>query len=120
MEQPLLRCLILLASLLAAGAALGMGDPTRPPQGYYAGSGAGSGATDGEGLVLQSVIISDARRSAIISGEYVLIGGKVAGARLVKVSETEVVLLQGASRRTLRLYPGVDKRPPASPAAGKR
>ncbi len=65
--------------------------------------------------MLQSVIISDTSRSAIISGEHVMLGGKVGPARLVKVSETAVVLLTGDSRRTLKLFPDVHKR-----AAGAR
>jgi hypothetical protein len=69
------------------------------------------------------VLISQSERLAIISGELVAIGGKVAGGRLVKVSETEVVLQQGAARKTLKLYPGVDKRElgaQSAHAAGKR
>jgi hypothetical protein len=64
--------------------------------------------------VLQSVLIHPDMRSAIISGEHVMLGQKVAGQRLVKVAETEVVLLNGAERRTLKLFPGVDKRPVVS------
>jgi hypothetical protein len=64
-----------------------------------------------KGLVLQSVLIHPDMRSAIISGEHVMLGQKVRGQRLVKVAETEVVLLNGAERRTLRLFPGVEKRP---------
>jgi hypothetical protein len=73
--------------------------------------------------VLQSVLISQTERLAIISGELVAIGGRVAGGRLVKVSETEVVVQQGAAHKTLKLFPGVDKREPgtlASHAAGKQ
>jgi hypothetical protein len=60
--------------------------------------------------VLQSVLIFPDTRSAIISGEHVLLGQKIGGQRLVKVGEAEVVLLNGASRRTLKLFPSVDKR----------
>jgi hypothetical protein len=98
--------------VLAAGTAVAMEDPTRPPPGFYALGASGAGGTGEEGPVLQSVLISEAGRLAIISGELVQLGGKVAGGRLVKVSETEVVLLQGAARKTLKLYPGVEKREP--------
>jgi len=60
--------------------------------------------------VLQSVIISEASRSAIISGQHIMLGGKIGPARLVKVSEAAVVLLTGGSRRTLKLFPDVQKR----------
>jgi hypothetical protein len=61
--------------------------------------------------VLQSVLIFPDFRSAIISGEHVSLGEKIGGQRLVRVSETEVVLLDGGIRRTLKLFPGVEKRP---------
>jgi len=75
------------------------------------GKGSGRPGEAKGGLVLQSVLIHPDMRSAIISGEHVMLGQKVGGERLVKVAETEVVLLNGAERHTLKLYPGVDKRP---------
>jgi MSHA biogenesis protein MshK len=103
---------------LAAGAhAQTLGDPTRPPAGQRGGGGPGRQAGDPAGLVLESVIISDAARSAIISGEHVMLGGKIGQARLVQVSEVAVVLLTGDSRRTLKLFPGVHKRPAGEPAS---
>jgi hypothetical protein len=107
---------VLLACALWAGVGAAMDDPTRPPTGFYS-SGATASASGDEGPVLQSVLISESERLAIISGQLVAIGSKVAGGRLVKVSETEVVLQQGAARRTLKLYPGVDKREPGTQSA---
>jgi MSHA biogenesis protein MshK len=100
-------------SILGATAAWaqGLSDPTRPPSGFYAGPGTARAGETGSALVLQSVLIYPDMRSAIISGEHVVLGQKVGTARLVRVAETEVVLLDGAERRTLRLFPGIDKRP---------
>ena len=56
-------------------------------------------------------------RSAIISGERLTLGEKIRGLRLVRIGETEVVLLEGGERRTLKLYPGAQKKPAA--AAGR-
>lgn len=109
-----IRALFGLAALWlgAYAQAQALGDPTRPPPGLRGGTGAGSGraASEPGGLVLQSVIISDSNRSAIISGQHVMLGGKIGPARLVKVSEAAVVLLTGDSRRTLKLFPDVQKR----------
>ena len=98
-----------IAFILAAssGAALPLDDPTRPPPGLR-GAG-GKRASSEDALVLQSVIISPANRSAIISGEHVMLGGRIGAARLVKVSEGAVVLLVGGNQRRLELYPGVQK-----------
>lgn len=110
---------LLAAAALGAGAAAAMGDPTRPPAGFYKAPGTGSGAGEG-GPVLQSVRISETGRLAIISGELVAVGGKTPAGRLVKVSETEVVLEQGATRRTLKLYPSAEKREPGAARSGER
>lgn len=82
-------------------------DPTRPPAGLGRSGPAKSTPAD---LVLQSVIISELGRAAIINGERVVLGAKVGAGRLVKVSESEVELLIGDERRTLALFPGVDMR----------
>jgi len=87
-----------------------LSDPTKPPVGFQGASQAPGSQRMG-GLVLQSVLISADSRSAIINGKHVMLGEKIGGLRLVGVTETEVLLLAGATRRTLKLLPGVDKRP---------
>lgn len=105
------------ALVAGAGWCQELSDPTKPPAGFYVGAGAGRPGENGD-LVLQSVLIFPDVRSAIISGEHVALGEKIGGLRLVKVSETEVVLLDGGIRRTLKLFPAVEKRP--SSGAGRR
>jgi MSHA biogenesis protein MshK len=108
--------LVVCALVLTAGTAFaqGLSDPTKPPAGLYGGAGAPRLGEAGDPLVLQSVLIYPDARSAIISGEHVWLGQKLdGGMRLVKVAETEVVLLDGAQRRTLKLFPGAEKRPVA-------
>lgn len=83
-----------------------MVDPTRPPAGLGVEGDAGApvGAP-----VLQSVMISSAVRAAIISGEVVRLGDKFGNARLVRISDNEVVLKEGSEEQVLKLYPGVQK-----------
>ena len=90
-----------------------LSDPTRPPAAFQSVGQLPAGPDRG-GLVLQSVLISPGSRSAIISGEHVMLGEKFRGVRLVRVAETEVVLLGGGTSRTLKLFPGVEKRPAGS------
>ena len=113
--QVALRVGLLVVGVGSTVSAPAMDDPTRPPAGFH--SGGAAAAAGQAGPVLQSVLISQSARLAIISGELVGVGGKVAGGRLVKVSETEVVLQQGTTRKTLKLYPGVDKHAPGTRAA---
>lgn len=97
--------------LAGAHAARALEDPTRPPPGFGRGVSRAPASAAAPDLVLQSVIISEAGRAAIINGARVALGARLGAARLVKVSESEVELLIGNARRKLALYPGVDKRP---------
>ena len=47
---------------------------------------------------------------AMISGQMVKVGDRVGEARVIKISETEVVLRNGKELETLKLFPGVEKR----------
>lgn len=105
-------------SKLAAAAALtcvcttlqaeALPDPTRPateflPSGGAAGS-AGQVPTD-DGL--RTILISPDRRSAVINGQQVPLGGKVGDERLMAVCEDSVVLQGADGRHEVSLYPGV-------------
>ncbi|HTH45683.1 MAG TPA: hypothetical protein VL528_11435 [Oxalicibacterium sp.] len=79
-------------------------DPTRPASALGQDIG---GAV--EGPVLQSVLIAPDRKVAIISGQAIALGGQYNGAKLVSVSETQVVLRNGSELQTLKLFPDVDK-----------
>ena len=104
---------IVLALMPAVALAQAMSDPTRPPTGY-AEADAGTAAS---GLVLQSVMISPTLKAVIINGEMVKLGGKFGSARLVKITESEVVLKDGEESQVLKLYPGVEKRAVEKPEA---
>ena len=109
MGLTLAMCAMWLAAV-AVGAE-GLADPTRPPAGFnLAVSGTKSMETVAP-LMLESVLIHPDARSAIISGERLTLGQKIRGLRLVRIGDTEVVLLDGGERRTLKLYPGVQKKP---------
>jgi MSHA biogenesis protein MshK len=84
-------------------------DPTRPPAELNA--VVGSPANIEDKWVLQSVLLSPSIKSAIIGGQTVDFGERYRGARLVKISETEVVLQTGSALRTLKLFPDLVKHP---------
>jgi len=101
----------------AAAQAQGLPDPTRPPAAVVAPAGEGDAPA---GPVLQSVLITPTRRSAIISGEPVVLGGSYRDAKVVQINEAEVVLKSGTRIETLKLYPAVDRRASQPPAADKK
>jgi MSHA biogenesis protein MshK len=97
---------LLLLSAFGAGAQA-LRDPTRPPgDSGVAGEDAAPAASR-----LQSVLISSGRRVAVISGQAVPLGGMVGEARVVKITETEVVLKKGDETEVLKMHPDVDKEP---------
>ncbi len=112
MAYPLSGVFLAVISLSAlAGEGDGVPDPTRPPTAVIKSLENSREATAAP-VALQSVILRPgARPAAIIAGERVELGGDFGGARLVKVSEQEVVLQGPSGREVLRLTPGVEKKP---------
>lgn len=99
--------LLLVAMIgLARAAEPALQDPTRPPVSTgYAGEGGDLGGR------LSSVILPrNGRPSAVIGGQVVLLGGFVGEARLVRVSENEVVLEGPDGIERLYLTPDVEKK----------
>lgn len=95
-------------ALTATAFAAGMPDPMRPPASLIAADGEAAAIDQ---PVLQSVMISPTRSSAIISGQRVALGQTYGSARLVKITENEVVLRNGSEVQTLRLFPDLEKQP---------
>ena len=88
-------------------------DPTRPP----ASLGVRPDAAAGDGMPrLQSVLIAPrqgGRHIAVIDGETVRLGDSYKGARVARMTQTEVELVRGRERQVLRLEPS-----PLPPVAG--
>ena len=105
---------MLMAWPLSGGAQI-LNDPTRPPAGVYSTDPADSAAAGGSPL--QSVMITPTERSAIIGGELVKQGGKYGDARVIRITESEVVLRTPSGTKTLRLFPDVEMKL-IKPAAG--
>jgi hypothetical protein len=105
---------IALAAVPGLAAATGEGelrDPTRPPQQVSQPAAPASMDAPRPEPLLQSVLVTTSGKSVIIDGERYKLGDMVSGARLVAIGEGEVVLIADGVRRTLRLFPQVEKRP---------
>jgi MSHA biogenesis protein MshK len=96
-----------LAALSNLALAQGIADPTRPPPGV---SGDEIAEEAVRGPVLQSIMITPNKRSAIISGQPVELGGRYGDARVAAIREGEVVLRSKNGSEVLKLYPDVHKR----------
>jgi MSHA biogenesis protein MshK len=101
--------LLLAATTIAAGAE-NLPDPTRPPAAVESATPAAGQAPAPTGL--QSIIRSNrGKPAAIINGEYVVLGGQVGDARLVKIGEDSVTLKSSSATEIMKLLPGVEKTP---------
>ena len=106
-------------ALTASAWGQGISDPTRPPAALSAGASAESGSAPAP--VLSSIKITPTEKTAVIGGETVRLGGRYGDARVIKITDSEVVLRTSAGTETLRLYPEVDIRPVVvEPAAVKK
>jgi MSHA biogenesis protein MshK len=93
-----------------------MVDPTRPPAAFDRTQDV---AASRAAPVLQSVLIGSGRSEAIINGQTVKLGEKFGDARVIRITDTEVVLQTGKDLQTLRLFPSIEKRPTYSHAGTK-
>ena len=110
-------CFFLVLGMAPFATGQAMRDPMRPPATPIEGGAAGiEVAAPG----LQIVKTSNAARIAVIDGQEVRVGGKVAGSTLISLSDSVAVLRNPEGQlTTLKMFPEVDKRnsPPARAAA---
>lgn len=99
---------------MAGAQAQALTDPTRPPS---APTGSPAAQEEAAGTQLQSILLSSGRKVAVINGNVVPLGGMVGEAKVVRISETQVVLKKGDEIEVLKLFPGVDKLPSRRRAA---
>jgi hypothetical protein len=98
--------LLLTALLPAAVQAQLLTDPTRPPDAADAQGAAAAGP------VVQSIIIGPgSKRTAIIGGERVEVGGNYGGARVVRITDAGVFLKGSEGETFLPASAGVEKTP---------
>ena len=97
-------------------------DPTRPPLALIAAAaGADRGAAIGAAARprVESILLSSARKGAIINGQYVPLGGSFGKSTLVGVMATGVTLETGRKLEVLQLYPPLENPSAASGAGGE-
>lgn len=102
-------------ALCAGSLAQALTDPTRPPLDLLTTAAPGAA----QRTPLQSILLSSARKGAIISGRYVPLGGTYGKARLVGITATEVTLKSDQGLEVLQLYSTMEKTTEASGPKGK-
>ncbi len=102
---------ILLTGLVCTGCVLAqVPDPTRPAGAVMSSEAAGGGvATPLESGVQTVILRRGGKSAAVINGQYVEVGGKLGDKRVVKISESEVVLKGESGREVLKVTPAIEK-----------
>ena len=97
-------CLVVISSASAQA----LQDPTRPPASLMSPQTGTPGAATVEGPQLQSILIArtpGGRHVAVIDGATVRLGDTYKGARVERMTQTEVVLSRGGKQQVLKLFP---------------
>ena len=121
---------LLLAGWVAVATALAqVPDPTRPTGVLVTPGAVGTvGAVGAVGAAVvpvetgvQTVILRPKGKSAaVIGGQYVEVGGKLGDKRVVKITESEVVLQGEGGREIMKVTPDIEKVPVKKKPAAKR
>lgn len=93
-------------------------DPTRPPAQMMTPEMDGSVAAVPADAGMQTVIVRRRGKSgAVINGQYVELGGKLGDKRVIRITESEVVLKGEGGREVIRLIPSIEKTPAVKSSA---
>lgn len=115
--------LLMLAVLIGAASAQ-VPDPTRPADAPVVTPGAtgssGGSATPAESGVQTVILRPGGKSAAVINGQYVEVGGKLGDKRVLKITESEVVLKGESGREVIKVTPAIEKMPTRKAAAIKR
>lgn len=115
------RLLVVLAGFMEVASALAqVPDPTRPA-GSLLTPEAGSGLAAPVESGVQTIILRRGGRksAAVINGQYVEVGGMVGDKRVLKITESEIVLKGESGREVIKVTPAIEKHPARKVAAGR-
>jgi hypothetical protein len=104
--------LLLVGGVLGAGFALAqVPDPTRPAAAAVVPDVTGAVAAPVESGVQTVILRPNGKSAAVINGQYVEVGDKLGDKRVLKISESEVVLQGGSGREVvvIKMTPAIEK-----------
>ncbi len=118
MKDRAILLLILAAGATAGSASAQLADPTRPANAQFDAATPGAAASVESGV--QTVILRrDGKSAAVINGRHVVVGDKLGDKRIIRISESEVVLTGDSGREVIKVTPAIEKKPAKPPAAAK-
>ena len=100
------RLVMALALSPALSLAQGLTDPMQPPQ-FVAPSSGSSSSEPSSGPVLQSTLLSEGRRIAMIDGKPMKVGDIIGDARIIAIDPASVTLRDAKTTRVIEMYQGI-------------
>ena len=97
--------IVLMLGLCSGQTMAQLDDPMRPPDMRLVKGSGGSGVEGRFNAHLSSTLITKGQRSAIINGRNVTVGDRVAGAKVMEIMPTEVVLRHKGRDHKVKLLP---------------
>jgi len=110
---PVLQLLVFGIAAGVAGPACSQAlpDPTRPPDAFRPPLGSTPAAPTAPRFAsLPVVILSSDRQQVTINGQTVKLGGRIADAKVIRISDTEVVLQSAEGIESIRFYGAAEKK----------
>ncbi len=86
-------------------------DPTRPPTQMSVPDAAGAVAAPADVGVQTVILRAGGKSTAVINGQSVMVGSMVGDKRVVRITESEVVLKGSGGREVIKVIPGVSITP---------
>jgi hypothetical protein len=112
---------LLVAGLIGMSSAFAqVPDPTRPAGALTTPDAAGGVAGPIESGVQTVILRPGGKSAAVINGQYVEVGGKLGDKRVLKISESEIVLTGASGREVIKVTPSIEKMPAKKKTAIKR
>lgn len=112
---------LLAAGIMGAGCVLAQtADPTRPAAAMMTPEPGGGAAPPVESGVQTVILRPGGKSAAVINGQYVAVGDMLGDKRVMKISESEVVLKGEGGREVIKVMPAIEKVPTRKTAAAKR
>lgn len=110
-----------LLALAGAGSAMAqVPDPTRPPDALLAPGPAGGAPVSVDSGVQTVILRPGGKSAAVINGQYIVVGEMVGDKRVIKITESEVVLKGESGREIIKVMPAIEKISANKKPVGKR
>ena len=114
------RCFFLTGLAAANFAFAQVPDPTQPPAAVMEQEVGGGLAIPVESGVQTVILRPRGKSTAVINGQHVEVGGMLGDKRVLRISESEVVLKGEGGREVIKVTPAIEKVPARKAAAAKR